>query len=141
MIAVGDLELLQGRWRQVASAIDGGVESAAPAGDEFAGALVTIFERDTFRVIDGAGATVLAGHFVLDEAEHAVDWIDSIGADAGVVLPARYALTATTLAFAAADAGAARPSHVAPAAGITLRRFVRVPDVRTSHAYPLDRDS
>ena len=88
--------------------------------------LVTVFERDTFRVLDATGTVVLAGRFVLDEAAQAVDWIDSIGADAGVVLPARYELTATTFAFAAADAGAARPEHVGPATGVTLRRFVRV---------------
>lgn len=127
MIAVSDFELLQGRWRQVASSVDGSAEQHAPAGDEFGGGLVTEFAGDAFRVIDAAGATVLAGNFVLDEVEHAVDWIDSIGADAGVALPARYELTATTLAFAAADAGAARPIRVEPAAGVTVRRFVRVP--------------
>ncbi|MEP6865738.1 MAG: TIGR03067 domain-containing protein [Deltaproteobacteria bacterium] len=122
---MSDLERLQGRWRQIASSIDGGPELEAPDGDEFAGDLVTEFAGDTFRVLDPSGAVVLAGRFVLDEAEHAVDWIDSFGADAGVVLPARYELTATTLAFAATDAGARRPVRVAPAAGITLRRFVR----------------
>jgi hypothetical protein len=49
-----------------------------------------------------------------------------MGADAGLVLPARYELTATTFVFAAADAGAARPVHVAPATGVTLRRSVRI---------------
>jgi uncharacterized protein (TIGR03067 family) len=140
---VSDLDRLQGRWRQIASSIDGGAETTAPLGDDFAGDLVTLFERDTFRVVDAGGAVLLAGRFVLDEAAHAVDWIDSIGADAGVVLPARYELTATTLAFAAADAGATRPAQVAPAPGVTLRRFVRLespPGVRTSRGTSLDRD-
>jgi uncharacterized protein (TIGR03067 family) len=123
---VTDLERLQGRWRQIASSVDGAGEQAAFAGDEFGGALVTVFAGHTFHVLDAAGVTFLAGQFVLDEAAHAVDWIDSIGADAGTVLPARYELTETTFAFAAADAGAARPVHVAPAAGVTLRRLVRV---------------
>jgi uncharacterized protein (TIGR03067 family) len=127
VIAVSDLELLQGRWRQVASSIDGGAESAASAGDEFAGALVTIFERDTFRVVDASGAEVLAGRFVLDEAAHGVDWIDAFGPDAGKPLLAIYELTATTFAFAAADAGMPRPTRLAPAPGVTLRRCVRAP--------------
>jgi uncharacterized protein (TIGR03067 family) len=129
VIAVSDLELLQGRWRQVASAVGGGAESAAPAADEFAGALVTIFERDTFRVIDATGVEVLAGRFVLDEVAHAVDWIDSFGPDAGKPLLAIYELTATTFAFAAADAGMSRPPQLASAPGVTLRRLVRAPEL------------
>ncbi|HEY6039022.1 MAG TPA: TIGR03067 domain-containing protein [Kofleriaceae bacterium] len=121
-----DLDRLQGRWRQVASSIDGAAEQAAPDGDEFAGALVTVFEGDTFRVLDDAGATVLAGRFVLDEAAHAIDWIDAFGPDAGRPLPAIYELTPTALAFAAADAGAPRPTRVEPARGVALRRFVRI---------------
>jgi uncharacterized protein (TIGR03067 family) len=123
--SVSDLELLQGRWRQVASSIDGGAESAAPAGDEFAGALVTIFERDTFRVLDASGTILLSGRFVLDEATHGVDWIDSFGPDAGKPLLAIYELTTTTFAFAAADADMPRPTRLAPAPGVTLRRCVR----------------
>ncbi|HET9990850.1 MAG TPA: TIGR03067 domain-containing protein [Kofleriaceae bacterium] len=125
---MSDLDRLQGRWRQIASSIDGGAESVAPAGDEFAGDLVTVFERDAFRVLDAAGAVVLAGRFVLDEAAHAIDWIDAFGPDAGVPLPAIYELTATTFAFAAADAGMPRPTRLAAAPGVTLRRFVRVSD-------------
>ena len=127
---MGDFDRLQGRWRQVASSIDGGAEQAAAAGDEFAGELVAIFERDLFRVVDTEGTLVLAGRFVLDESAHAIDWIDSIGPDAGKPLLAIYELTATTFAFAAADTGMPRPTRIAPSAGITLRRFVRDP-VRT----------
>jgi len=116
---------MQGRWRQIASSIDGEAESAAPSDDEFAGDLVTIFDRDTFRVLDAAGAVVLAGRFVLDEAANAIDWIDSFGPDAGQPLLAYYELTATTFAFAAADAGLPRPTGLAAAPGVTLRRFVR----------------
>jgi uncharacterized protein (TIGR03067 family) len=122
---VSDFDRLQGRWRQVASSIDGGAETAAPIGDEFAGDLVTIFERDTFRVLDAAGTVVLAGQFVLDETAHAIDWIDAFGADAGKPLPARYELTATTFAFAAAATDHPRPSSVSPGSNWTLRRFVR----------------
>lgn len=120
-----DLDRLQGRWRQVASSIDGAPETAAPIDDEFAGALITVFEADTFRVLDPEGATVLEGRFLLEEAARAIDWIDSIGPDAGNPLPARYELDATTLAFAVADSGMPRPTHVRAAPGITLRRFIR----------------
>ena len=122
---MSDFDRLQGRWRQIASSIDGGAETAAPSGDEFAGDLVTIFERDTFRVLDAAGDIVLAGRFVIDEANRAIDWIDAFGPDAGAILPAIYELTDASFAFAAADAGTARPSRVAPANGVTMRRFVR----------------
>jgi len=122
---VSDLDRLQGRWRQVASSIDGGTEQATPDGDEFAGALVTVFEGDTFCVVDDAGTTVLAGRFVIDEAAHAIDWIDAFGPDGGKPLPAMYELTPTTLAFAAADSGAPRPIRVAPAPGVAFRRFIR----------------
>jgi uncharacterized protein (TIGR03067 family) len=123
---VSDFDRLQGRWRQVASSIDGGAETAAPIGDEFAGDLVTIFELAAFRVLDAAGAVVLAGRFILDENARAIDWIDAFGPDAGKPLPARYELTATTFAFAAVDSAMPRPTRVAAAIGVTLRRFVRV---------------
>ena len=123
---MSDFDRLQGRWRQVASSIDGGAEQAAPAGDDFAGGLVTVFEGDAFEVLGEGGAVMLAGRFVIDEAAHAIDWIDAFGPDAGRPLPAMYELTPTTLAFAAADAGAPRPTRVAPAPGVAFRRFVRV---------------
>jgi hypothetical protein len=55
-----DHDRLQGSWRQLASSVDGGAELAAPAGDEFGGALVTVFAGDTFRVLDAAGEIVRA---------------------------------------------------------------------------------
>ncbi|MEO9157037.1 MAG: TIGR03067 domain-containing protein [Kofleriaceae bacterium] len=125
-----DHDRLQGRWLQIASSIDGGVERDAPAGDEFGGGLVTELAGDTFRVVDATGTTVLAGRFVLDEATRAVDWIDAFGPDAGKPLPARYELTDTTFAFAAADAGEPRPLRVSAAPGVTLRRMVRAPAER-----------
>ena len=123
---MSDLELLQGRWRQVASSIDGAPEQAVPDGDEFAGALIAVFSGDAFEVLGEGGAVMLAGRFVIDEAAHALDWIDAFGPDAGTPLPAMYELTPTTLAFAAADSGAPRPTRVAPAPGVAFRRFVRV---------------
>jgi len=122
---VSDFDRLQGRWRQVASSIDGAPETAAPIGDEFAGALTAVFAADTFRVLDPDGATVLEGRFLLEEAARAIDWIDSVGPDAGNRLPALYELGATTLAFAVADSGMPRPTHVRAAPGITFRRCVR----------------
>ena len=125
---MSDLDRLQGRWHQVASSVDGAAEQAAPADDEFAGALVTVFSGDAFEVLGEGGAVMLAGRFVIDEAAHAIDWIDAFGPDAGRPLPAIYELTAATFAFAAADAGAPRPARVEPARGVTLRRLVRVSD-------------
>jgi len=122
---VTDLDRLQGRWRQVASSIDGAPEAAAPVADELAGAMTTMFSADTFRVLDPGGAIVLEGRFIIDETAHAIDWIDSIGPDAGKPLLAIYELSATTFAFSAADAGEPRPTRVVPMAGVTLRRFVR----------------
>ena len=117
-----DLAHLQGRWRQVACEVDG----AASTGDEYGavGALVTTFTGTHFVVHHDDGRVVLEGDFELDPSAHAIDWIDSMGPDAGKRLPAIYRLDGDSFVFVAADA--ARPRSFTTTAGHVLRRFVRV---------------
>ena len=100
----------------------------ASTGDEYGavGALVTTFTGTHFVVHHDDGRVVLEGDFELDPSVHAIDWIDSMGPDAGNRLPAIYQLAGDTFVFVAADAGAARPIAFVTGAGQVLRSFVRV---------------
>ena len=121
-----DLARLQGRWRQVAGEADG-VQNIA---DEYGlvGALVTTFAGTHFVVHHDDGRVVLEGDFAIDESAKSIDWIDSIGPDAGKLLPAIYRLDGDDFVFVATDVGQPRPREFSTQRGEVLRRFVRVLD-------------
>jgi uncharacterized protein (TIGR03067 family) len=54
-----------------------------------------------------------------------IDWIDSMGSDAGKRLLAIYTLSKDAFEFAAADADMERPRDFTGGSGITIRGFVR----------------
>lgn len=152
------LERLQGRWRQIRFEENGLVEP--PDSHGAPGAVLTITGTH-FHVAEPGGPALVEGQFRLAAApaEGAVeagkgtasgteaaacagatlgwiDWIDSIGDDAGLVLPAIYRLFAAepeaseaapdSFEFAAADAGMDRPVDFSGGPGITLRGFRRI---------------
>jgi uncharacterized protein (TIGR03067 family) len=121
---VNDLARLQGRWRQVSGEADG----IASTGDEYGavGALVTTFDGTHFVVRHDDGRVVLEGDFVIDESSHSIDWIDSVGPDAGKRLPAIYRLDGDNFDFVATDEGRPRPREFSTQRGEVLRRFIRV---------------
>jgi uncharacterized protein (TIGR03067 family) len=120
-----ELAKLQGAWRQVYCEAGGIVD---PPGDIGAESTTTIAGR-TFTVRAPDGTVVLEGTFSLDASlsPKAIDWIDSIGPDAGKILPASYALDADHFTFIAGDEGGPRPTLFATNPGETMRAFVRVP--------------
>jgi uncharacterized protein (TIGR03067 family) len=106
-----DLERLQGTWRQT-------------RGDSDYGEGMTTFAGTHFTVRDGDRIT-LEGDFVIDERAKTINWIDSIGLDAGKTLPAIYRLDDDHFTFVAANAGMARPTKFEPGPGEVMRAFVR----------------
>ena len=119
-----DLDLLQGTWRQVAFEENGQVD---PPDSHGADGAITTISGTTFHVGIPGDRTLLEGVFMLHEKTdpNAIDWIDSIGEDAGKILPAIYTLSPDQFLFAAADADMARPQDFAGGPGITIRTFVR----------------
>jgi uncharacterized protein (TIGR03067 family) len=119
-----DLDLLQGTWRQISFEENG---LADPPDSHGAPDAILTIKGTGFHVAVPGGETLIEGRFVLHPATSpkGIDWIDSIGPDAGTLLPAIYALGAQTFAFAAADADRERPSDFSGGAGITVRAFVR----------------
>jgi len=82
---------------------------------------------DTFHVAIPGEEALVEGRFVIedDESPKRIDWIDSIGSDAGKRLPAIYTLSKDSFEFAAADADMDRPQDFTGGRGITIRGFVR----------------
>lgn len=120
-----DLMALQGHWRQVAFEENGWSDLPDSHGAPDA---VTTITRQSFQVRRRSGGVLLAGDFRMDGGSHPkrIDWIDSIGARAGQVIPAIYELEEDHFRFAAADPGQARPEGFDGGAGITSRAFVRL---------------
>jgi len=119
------MEKLQGRWRQVRFEENGLIDP--PDSHGAAGAIMTV-SGASFHVAVPGGETIIEGNFVLhaSASPKGIDWIDSMGEDAGKILPAIYELSSDRFAFAAADAAMARPEDFAGGEGITVRAFVRV---------------
>jgi len=120
-----DLNMLQGQWRQVRFEENGLLDP--PDSHGAPGAILTI-SGTRFHVAVPGGETLLEGSLVLHSSTlpKGIDWIDSMGEDAGQTLPAVYALTSDSFVFAAADADMARPRDFSGGGGITIRAFVRV---------------
>lgn len=119
-----DRKILQGKWRQTRFNENG---LADPFDSHGAAGAITTVSGHTFHVAVPGGETILEGRFEIDESRHPkeINWIDSIGEDAGKILPAIYTLSDGFFEFAAADAGMKRPVDFAGGEGITIRGFVR----------------
>lgn len=119
-----DLKQFQGRWRQVRFEENGIVDPADTHGAH--DAIMTIV-GETFHVAVPGEEALIEGRFVIedDASPKRIDWIDSIGSDAGKRLPAIYTLSQNTFEFAAADADMERPQDFTGGSGITIRGFVR----------------
>lgn len=119
-----DFEMLQGEWRQVRFEENGLIDPPDSHGAD--GAILTI-SGNRFHVAVPGGAPLVEGIFVLHTAlsPRGIDWTDSIGEDAGKLLPAVYRLTSEEFEFAAADPDMARPGDFEGGRGITIRSFVR----------------
>jgi uncharacterized protein (TIGR03067 family) len=120
-----DLDLLQGKWRQVRFEENGLID--LPDSHGAPNAILTIMGT-CFHVAVPGGETLVEGNFVLHPSTvpKGIDWRDTIGEDAGQTLPAIYTFSDDSFAFAAADPGMARPHDFASGAGITIRAFVRI---------------
>ena len=119
-----DVQALQGAWEQT-SLEDKGVLNPVDA-HSAPGALTTITD-DRFEVRTTSGEVLLAGRFSLDSSTvpKTINWIDSIGEDAGKHLPASYRLDRDEFVFIAADEGMPRPTTFSTGPGQTMRTFVR----------------
>jgi uncharacterized protein (TIGR03067 family) len=121
---VHDLAALQGSWEQVDFEENGVSNPPDPHGSP--GSLTTITQNQ-FAVRTAEGALLLEGSFELNASANpkAINWIDSIGPDAGKKLPAIYRLEGDRFIFIAADAGAQRPAEFRTRDGQTMRTFAR----------------
>lgn len=117
-----DLAALQGTWEQTSLEADGVVDPPDSYGTE----LRTTFEGTQWTVSAPAGTIVLAGAFTLDAEAKSIDWIDSMGEDAGKTLPAIYELAGDAFRFIAANEGEPRPTRFRTVPGQTMRTFRRV---------------
>ena len=119
---LSDLAVLQGSWEQVDFEENG---IANPPDEHGAPGAITTFDQNHFMVRTAEGALLLEGTFELDASAKTVEWMDTMGADAGKILPAIYKLDGDRFVFIAADAGAPRPTEFRTRAGQTMRSFVR----------------
>jgi uncharacterized protein (TIGR03067 family) len=119
-----DLAALQGTWEQVALEADG---VADPPDIHGAPGALTTFRGTQFEVRTVDGTLLLAGSFTLDASTTpaSITWIDSMGPDMDMPLPAIYRLDGDDFVFIAGDAGAARPTVFKTVPDQTMRTFVR----------------
>jgi uncharacterized protein (TIGR03067 family) len=117
-----DLVALQGTWEQTALEVDGVIDPP----DSYGTGLRTTFEGTQWTVHAPDGTVVLAGAFTLDASTKTIDWIDSMGEDAGKTLPAIYELDGDNFRFVAGNEGEPRPTMFRTVAGQTMRAFRRV---------------
>lgn len=119
-----DLVRLQGVWQQVRMEADGVVNPPDEHGGM--GALTTI-EGTQFSVRGLDGQLLLEGAFRLDASTtpRSITWIDAVGEDRGLLLPASYTLDDDRFEFIAAEAGTARPVVFHTRPGQTMRTFIR----------------
>jgi uncharacterized protein (TIGR03067 family) len=121
-----DLAALQGSWEQIGFEENGIFN---PPDDYGGPCALTTFHQDHFSVRAADGTLLLEGRFELDASTipKTVDWIDSIGPDAGKKLPAIYRLDGDHFVFIAGDEGSPRPTEFRTSTGQTMRTFVRRP--------------
>lgn len=116
---VEEMRKLQGVWKQIACERDGLTEPPDEQGWE----PTTTFLGDTYVVTLADGSTPIKGTYKLDPAKtpKTVDWLDSVGDDAGKTLPAIYSLEGDRFIFCAAYPGQARPTEFRTRPGHVLR--------------------
>src|SRR4051812_45816895 len=92
-----DIAALQGTWTQTALEVDGVVNPV----DSYGTDLRTTFAGMQWTVRAPDGTIVLAGAFTLDASTEpkSIDWLDSMGDDAGKTLPAIYTLDGDRFVF------------------------------------------
>jgi uncharacterized protein (TIGR03067 family) len=119
----GDLERLQGTWKQIAYERDGVTEPL----DEQGWDPITTFTGEEFVVTLADGSIPIKGTYRIDSTRNpkTVDWMDTIGEDAGQTLLAIYALEDDRLIFCAAYPGLERPTEFRTRPGQVLRVFRR----------------
>lgn len=119
-----DLAALQGDWEQVAHEADGEIN---PPDEHGAPGALTTFSGRHFAVRTVQGELLLEGTFTLNASirPKAIDWVDSMGADKGKLLPASYQLEGDRFVFIAGDEGCARPTTFRTTLGQTMRTFER----------------
>ncbi|MDQ0010842.1 uncharacterized protein (TIGR03067 family) [Luteibacter jiangsuensis] len=119
-----DLQMLQGAWRQVRFEENGVIEPPDIHGGT---GTITTIDGDRFAVRSPTGELLLAGRFILDPMAHpkSITWIDSMGDDAGKLLPATYKLSNDEFIFIASDEDMPRSPVFVTSPGLTLRGFVR----------------
>ncbi len=123
-----EMKKLQGTWKQIAYERDGMTEPPDEQGWEPR----TTFAGDTFVVTLADGSVPIKGTYRLDptRSPKTVDWMDSIGEDAGKTLLAIYSLEEDRLVFCAAYPGLPRPTELRAGKGQVLRVHQRELDVR-----------
>ena len=120
-----DLARLQGRWSQVA--FEENAMTDAPDSHGADGAVMSV-TGCRFHVAIPGQDPLIEGSFVMDASQDpgCIDWTDSIGDDAGKIIPAIYELKGDRFRFAAADPGMPRPEGFCGGQGITIRSFIRI---------------
>ena len=87
------------------------------------------FSGDTFVVTLADGTIPIKGTYKLDPTRNpkTIDWLDTIGEDAGKTLLAIYSLEGDRLVFCAAHPGLERPTQFRTRPGQVLRTSQREP--------------
>jgi uncharacterized protein (TIGR03067 family) len=119
-----DLEVMQGRWREVLRERDGVVDSSD---GEQGWQPVTEIHEKTFTVTISDGSVVLVGTFELFDTRtpRAIDWHDVSGPYASDhLIPAIYEITESSFVFCASYEGA-RPTEFRTRPGQVMRRMER----------------
>jgi uncharacterized protein (TIGR03067 family) len=114
-----EMARFQGTWRQTGYERDGNPEPLDEQGWE---PRVT-FTGDAFVVTLADGSIPIRGTYEIDPTRDpkTVDWMDSIGVDAGKRLLAIYTLQADRLVFCATHPGGERPTEFKTRPGQVLR--------------------
>jgi len=115
-----EMRRFQGTWKQIAYERDGVKQ---PVDEEQGWEPKVTFRGDEFVVTLADGSIPIRGTFRIDPSRDpkTVDWMDSIGEDAGKTIPAIYALDGDRFVFCAAAPGLARPTEFRTRPGQVLR--------------------
>src|SRR5262249_26884974 len=118
-----ELKRFQGTWKQIGYERDGVKEPL----DEQGWDPITTFTGEEFVVTLADGSIPIKGTYRIDPTRNpkTVDWMDTIGEDAGKTLRAIYALQENRLIFCAAYPGLDRPTEFRTRPGQVLRVFQR----------------